>query len=69
MNQYLNIFIDKKYPDFIDKYLTTNTIPLIRTDSGDKRITEVSEMAKNIYDELNRYKDSTYAYVLEIIDF
>lgn len=26
MNQYLNIFIDSDYPDFIDKYLTTNTL-------------------------------------------
>ena len=26
MNQYLNIFIDTDYPDFIDKYLNTNTL-------------------------------------------
>lgn len=43
-----------------------NTIPLIHTTDGDKRIIEVSNTSKNIYDELNRYKDSTYAYVEEI---
>lgn len=43
-----------------------NTIPLIHTADGDKRIIEVSNTAKNVYDELKRYKDSTYAYVEEI---
>lgn len=43
-----------------------NTIPLIHTADGDKRIIEVSNTSKNIYDELKRYKDSTYAYVEEI---
>ncbi len=43
-----------------------NTIPLIHTDVGDKRIIEVSNLAKNIYDELKVYKDSAYAYVEEI---
>lgn len=43
-----------------------NTIPLIHTVDGDKRIIEVSIAAKNTYDELKRYKDSTYAYIEEI---
>lgn len=43
-----------------------NTIPLVHTASGDKRIIEISNVAQNIYDELKRYKDSTYAYVEEI---
>ncbi len=30
MNEYLNIFIDKKYPSFIDKYLNTNTLNRIK---------------------------------------
>ncbi len=43
-----------------------NTIPLVHTASGDKRIIEISDVALNIYDELKQYKDSTYAYVEEI---
>ena len=43
-----------------------NTIPLISTTNGNKRISEVSNIAKNIYDELKQYKDSTYSYVEEI---
>lgn len=43
-----------------------NTIPLIYTASGCKRIIEVSDFSKNIYDKLKQYKDSTYAYVDEI---
>lgn len=43
-----------------------NTIPLVHTEGGNKRIIEISNIALNIYDELNQYKDSTYAYVEEI---
>lgn len=30
MNEYLNIFIDKEYPSFIDKYLNTDTLERIK---------------------------------------
>ena len=30
MNQYINLFIDKSYPDFIDKYLTTKTLTRLK---------------------------------------
>lgn len=30
MNEYLNLFIDKDYPKFIDKYLTTKTLTRIK---------------------------------------
>lgn len=43
-----------------------NTIPLIHTAIGDKRIIEVSNTAQNIYNELKKYKDNTYAYAEEI---
>lgn len=43
-----------------------NTIPLVHTESGDKRIIEISNVALNIYDELKQYKDSTYAYIEKI---
>lgn len=40
-----------------------NTIPLIITSNGNKRISSVSSKAKDIYDELKEYKDSKYAYI------
>lgn len=43
-----------------------NTIPLVRTTNGNKRIDEISNHAKKIYDKLKKYKDSTYAYIEEI---
>lgn len=43
-----------------------NTIPLVHIADGNKRITEISSVALNIYNELKQYKDSTYAYVEEI---
>ncbi len=43
-----------------------NTIPLVYTEDGDKRIVEVSNVAKNFYHKLKEYKDTTYAYVEEI---
>lgn len=43
-----------------------NTIPLVHTVCGDKRIIELSNIALNTYNELEQYKDSTYAYVKEI---
>lgn len=46
-----------------------NTVPLIHMEDGDKRIIEISDNAKDIYDKLNRYKDSIYAYAEEIKNF
>lgn len=43
-----------------------NTIPLVYTSDGNKRIIEVSNNARDKYDELKEYKDSKYAYVEEI---
>lgn len=31
MKEYLELFIDKEYPEFIDKYLTTNTLNRLKT--------------------------------------
>ena len=43
-----------------------NTIPLIQTPGGNKRITEISAEARKKYEELKEYKDSKYAYVKKI---
>lgn len=43
-----------------------NTIPLVYTDTGSKRIDLVSIYAKEKYDDLRLYKDTKYAYVDEI---
>lgn len=43
-----------------------NTIPLVNTDKGPKRINEVSDIARKIYGEIEDFKDSKYAYVKSI---
>lgn len=43
-----------------------NTIPLVRTSDGYKRIIDVSHYAQEMYNNLKQYKDSVYAYVEEI---
>lgn len=55
---------DRFYISFDTK--KRNTIPLVRTDDGAKRIVDVSLKAFNCYEELDRYKDSKYAYVKKI---
>lgn len=43
-----------------------NTIPLIETDIGNRRIIDVSDNAKKSYEYLSEYKDSKYAYLPNI---
>ncbi len=43
-----------------------NAIPLVSTTEGDKRITCVSDFAKDKYENLKKFKDKKYAYVEEI---
>ena len=43
-----------------------NTIPLVLTPSGNKRVNDLSPLSKDIYHTLNNYKDTPYAYVEEI---
>lgn len=43
-----------------------NTIPLVYTSKGNKRIALISDFAKEQYDDLNMYKDTKYAYIEEI---
>jgi len=43
-----------------------NVIPLVKTKEGSKRITEEGEKAQEIYKEINRFKDTKYAYVEKI---
>lgn len=43
-----------------------NTIPLVHTNIGDKRIDFLSKYAKEQYDSLNSYKDTEYAYLENI---
>lgn len=45
-----------------------NTIPLVHTKNGDKRIIDVSSKASKIYNDLNKYQDSTYAYLEDLIN-
>ena len=47
-----------------------NTVPLVMCENENKRVTEVSDYANNIYANLNLYRDTTYAYLeeIEIID-
>lgn len=40
-----------------------NTIPLIMTEDGAKRITDESDYARHVYEELEHYHDCKYAYV------
>lgn len=58
---------DRFYISFETK--KRNTIPLVHIGGSDKRLTQISDVALNIYSELEQYKDSTYAYVEEIYDF
>jgi len=43
-----------------------NTIPLIATDEGNRRVIDVSDNAKKNYEYLSEYKDSKYAYLPNI---
>ena len=43
-----------------------NTIPLVKTNGGIKRINEISDDSSDLYGKLEQYKDSTYAYIEEI---
>lgn len=43
-----------------------NTIPLVETPEGARRITEVSDKARRLYQNLDDYHDSKYAYVKTI---
>lgn len=43
-----------------------NVIPLVKTKEGSKRITEELEKTQEIYKEINRFKDTKYAYVEKI---
>lgn len=43
-----------------------NTIPLVKTNKGTKRINEISDDSSDLYRKLEQYKDSTYAYIEEI---
>lgn len=40
-----------------------NTIPLVKDDNVTKRITDISDVAKRIYEEINLYHDSKYAFL------
>lgn len=43
-----------------------NVIPLIKTEDGNQRLIEVSDVAKQIYDEIYNYHDTKYAYIKQI---
>lgn len=43
-----------------------NTIPLVRVGASSKRITDISEEAYQLYQELKDYKDTNYAYIEDI---
>lgn len=43
-----------------------NTIPLVYTSIGNKRINTISDNTKKQYNELNTYKDTKYAYIEDI---
>ncbi len=43
-----------------------NVIPLVDTPNGNRRIDEVSNLAKDRYQELREYRDKKYAYVKKI---
>ena len=45
-----------------------NTIPLVKCNNKIIRINEISNYAKEIYENLNKFKDYKYAYVEEIED-
>lgn len=40
-----------------------NTIPLVAGSNGNKRISSLSDSARNMYTQLDTYQDSTYAYI------
>lgn len=43
-----------------------NTIPLVKTSNGQIRITDISDISKQIYFELEKYNDTKYAYIDDI---
>lgn len=43
-----------------------NTIPLVRTSNGNKRIVDISDISKEKYHDLENYHDNKYAYVKKI---
>ncbi len=43
-----------------------NTIPLVYTNTGNKRVDLISDYAKELYDNIKSYKDTKYAYIEEI---
>lgn len=43
-----------------------NAIPLVNTAAGAKRIAEIDEKSKEIYEDIFSYHDTKYAYVVEI---
>lgn len=45
-----------------------NTIPLVQTENGVRRIDEVSEYAKKRFSEIEAFKNSKYAFIEEVID-
>lgn len=45
-----------------------NTIPLVYTSKGNKRVVDISNFAKEKYNRLKKYKDFQYAYIEEIKD-
>lgn len=55
---------DNFYISFATK--KRNVIPLVKFDESYKRINEVSDIAKDKYEEFFNYRDTTYAYVEEI---
>ena len=43
-----------------------NTIPLLKTNKGNKRIVDCNKEAKRIYNLISKYKSTKYAYIKEI---
>ena len=59
---------DKQLNDYYISFETKkrNVVPLVKTENGAKRITEVSSKANEIFKQIDEYEDKKYGYVKTI---
>ena len=64
-----NLVCTNNKPDYFYISFDTkkrNTVPLVKTDVAAKRITEILSSARTIYEDIDAYHDTKYAYIADI---
>ena len=64
-----NLVCTNNKPDYFYISFDTkkrNTVPLVKTDVAVKRITEILSSARTIYEDIDAYHDTKYAYIADI---